>query len=102
MLLHLIESVKVALASRRLGQVCVALSLRQVVRHLCFRDGQAAEFALLDILDAEVVVQLKRLLRVLFTATHALTEIRSQSCFCYRLHITCGTKMRWNPDWDRI
>ena len=69
MLLHLVETVEVALTCCSLSQVCAALSLGHMLSYLRFRDGQVAELALLHVLDAEVVVQLKRLLGVLFTAT---------------------------------
>ena len=69
MLLHLKESLEVTFAGCCFGQLSGTLHLLKVVCKLSLWNGQATKFALLHILHAVVVVQLKRFLWVFFTAT---------------------------------
>ena len=77
MLLHLIKTFEVAFTRSCFSQFGGAFHLLEMVGKLCLWNGKAAELTLLNILHAVVVVQLKRFLRVLFSA--AITKISLDS-----------------------
>ena len=69
MLLHLLELIEVSTFCCSLRRLLSALTLLQMVNHLRFCDWRFAEGTLLNVLDAVVIVQLKRLLGHLLRAS---------------------------------
>ena len=97
MLLHLIKTFEVAFTRSCFSQFGGAFHLLEMVGKLCLWNGKAAELTLLNILHAVVVVQLKRFLRMLFSATPLQTKVRLRT---FKLtvigFILCAMTMCWN------